>query len=282
LVLLSLATATAVAQTGLIAFVGLAAPHLVRALVRDDPKQVLWPSALAGALLLVIADLAARLNACYALPAAQRVSDGTNAGSTLVAPACRTLFSQDDPTTFLSNGARVGPAQTAAYSSLFRDGAVGLRWEAGAFDFYRANGDWIVSYKVVLPDGTEKLGPDGEKELVEIDELDSGIFLRGNSKCQINLWNWNCGSGEIYGYRTDPKQSPESKAAYTPKHKADFPAGQWTRTMITVKGQQVSVTMNGHSLIENAILDGMPPEGPIGLQHHGQAIDFANIWVKRD
>ncbi|MCX7231801.1 MAG: carboxypeptidase regulatory-like domain-containing protein [Burkholderiales bacterium] len=101
-----------------------------------------------------IADLAARLNACYALPAAQRVSDGTNAGSTLVAPACRTLFSQDDPTTFLSNGARVGPAQTAAYSSLFRDGAVGLRWEAGAFDFYRANGDWIVSYKVVLPDGT--------------------------------------------------------------------------------------------------------------------------------
>jgi hypothetical protein len=26
----------------------------------------------------------------------------------------------------------------------------------------------------------------------------------------------------------------------------------------------------------------MPPEGPIGLQHHGQAIDFANIWVKRD
>jgi hypothetical protein len=52
--------------------------------------------------------------------------------------------------------------------------------------------------------------------------------------------------------------------------------------MITVKGQQVSVTMNGHSLIENAILDGMPPEGPIGLQHHGQAIDFANIWVKRN
>jgi hypothetical protein len=134
---------------------------------------------------------------------------------------------------------------------------------------------------VVLPDGTEKLGPDGKKELVEINELDSGIYLRGDSKCQINLWNWNCGSGEIYGYRTDPKQSPESKAAYTPKHKADFPAGQWNRTMITVKGQQVSVTMNGHSLIENAILDGMPPEGPIGLQHHGQAIDFANIWVKR-
>jgi hypothetical protein len=56
----------------------------------------------------------------------------------------------------------------------------------------------------------------------------------------------------------------------------------WNRTMITVKGQQVSVSLNGKSLIENVTLDGMPAEGPIGLQHHGQAIDFANIWVKRD
>jgi hypothetical protein len=72
------------------------------------------------------------------------------------------------------------------------------------------------------------------------------------------------------------------KAACTPKRKADFPVGEWNRMMITVKGQQVSVTMNGHTLIENAPLNEMPAEGPIGLQHHGQAIDFANIWVKRD
>jgi hypothetical protein len=150
------------------------------------------------------------------------------------------------------------------------------------FDWRWAEDGEKKAQPVILPDGTEKLGPDGKMELVEIDELDSGIYLRGDSKCQVNLWNWNCGSGEIYGYRTDPKLSPESKAAYTPKKKADFPVGLWNRTMITVKGQQVSVTMNGYSLIENAILDGMPAEGPIGLQHHGQAIDFANIWVKRD
>ena len=57
----ALLTGAAVAAAGVIGFVGLAAPHLVRALVRDDPKQILWPSALAGALLLVLADLAARL-----------------------------------------------------------------------------------------------------------------------------------------------------------------------------------------------------------------------------
>lgn len=57
----ALLTGAAVAAAGVIGFVGLAAPHLVRALVRDDPKRILWPSALAGALLLVVADLAARL-----------------------------------------------------------------------------------------------------------------------------------------------------------------------------------------------------------------------------
>lgn len=57
----ALLTGAAVAAAGVIGFVGLAAPHLVRALVRDDPKQILWPSALAGAVLLVVADLAARL-----------------------------------------------------------------------------------------------------------------------------------------------------------------------------------------------------------------------------
>ena len=57
----ALLTGAAVAAAGVIGFVGLAAPHLVRALVRDDPRRILWPSALAGALLLVLADLAARL-----------------------------------------------------------------------------------------------------------------------------------------------------------------------------------------------------------------------------
>ncbi len=50
-----------VAAAGVIGFVGLAAPHLVRAAVLDDPGRLLRPSALAGALLLVAADLAARL-----------------------------------------------------------------------------------------------------------------------------------------------------------------------------------------------------------------------------
>lgn len=57
----ALATGAAVAVAGVIGFVGLAAPHLVRTLVRGDPGRVLLPSALMGGLMLVVADLLARM-----------------------------------------------------------------------------------------------------------------------------------------------------------------------------------------------------------------------------
>ena len=57
---LGLATGTAVAQTGLIAFVGLAAPHLVRRLVRGTQGGLLLLSSGSGGVLLTAADLLAR------------------------------------------------------------------------------------------------------------------------------------------------------------------------------------------------------------------------------
>jgi iron complex transport system permease protein len=57
---LALATGAAVAQTGLIAFVGLAAPHLVRSIVKTTHGRLVVLSALMGGLLLMVADLLAR------------------------------------------------------------------------------------------------------------------------------------------------------------------------------------------------------------------------------
>ena len=51
----------AVAVAGTIGFIGLVAPHLVRPLVRYDPARLLLPSALAGAALLLAADIAVRI-----------------------------------------------------------------------------------------------------------------------------------------------------------------------------------------------------------------------------
>ena len=57
---IALATGTAVAQMGLIAFVGLAAPHVVRAMVRATHRWTVVLAALTGGLLLLMADLLAR------------------------------------------------------------------------------------------------------------------------------------------------------------------------------------------------------------------------------
>ena len=57
---LAMATATAVAQTGLIAFVGLAAPHLVRARLSVGHARFVGLSMLAGGVLLCAADVLAR------------------------------------------------------------------------------------------------------------------------------------------------------------------------------------------------------------------------------
>jgi len=57
---LALATGTAVAQTGLIAFVGLAAPHLVRSVVKTTHAHLMLLSSLMGGVLLMAADTLAR------------------------------------------------------------------------------------------------------------------------------------------------------------------------------------------------------------------------------
>jgi iron complex transport system permease protein len=56
----SLAAASAVAAAGIIGFVGLVAPHVVRLLIGPSHRRLLPASALAGALLVTLADTAAR------------------------------------------------------------------------------------------------------------------------------------------------------------------------------------------------------------------------------
>ena len=98
---------------------------------------------------------------------------------------------------------------------------------------------------------------------------DSGIFLRGTTKAQLNIWCWPIGSGEVYGYRIDKKMPPEVRAGVTPKVKADKPVGEWNTFEITMKGDRLTVVLNGKTVIENAQLPGVPAQGTLALQHHG-------------
>jgi iron complex transport system permease protein len=60
IVLAALGVGAAVALTGLIGFIGLASPHIIRLFVGADHRSVLPGSALLGAVLIVVADLIAR------------------------------------------------------------------------------------------------------------------------------------------------------------------------------------------------------------------------------
>jgi iron complex transport system permease protein len=58
---IGLTVGASVAVAGIIGFVGLIVPHLVRPLTDRRPSSLLLPSALAGALLLLVSDVACRI-----------------------------------------------------------------------------------------------------------------------------------------------------------------------------------------------------------------------------
>jgi hypothetical protein len=143
----------------------------------------------------------------------------------------------------------------------------------------------------ILPDGSQARDSAGKPLKLALPDSDSGIILRGDVKNQVNIWCWPAGSGEFYGYRTDPKMPAEVKAAVTPRTQADKPVGEWNQFQITMRGDRVTVALNGKTVISNAQLPGIAPRGSIGLQHHGgkkngewssppALLQFRNVQVK--
>ncbi len=160
-------------------------------------------------------------------------------------------------------------------------------WSAEEFGDFELLCDWRWSgpahdadLPVILPSG-EYVMENGQQKKQRVQECgDSGIYLRGRDKSQVNIWCWPIGSGEVYGYRTDGSQSAEVRAGVTPKSNADAPLGEWNRFHITMRGSRLTVVLNGVTVIENADLPGIPARGPIALQQHGSPIQFANIYVR--
>jgi hypothetical protein len=143
----------------------------------------------------------------------------------------------------------------------------------------------------ILPDGTHARDIHGKELKLALPDSDSGIYLRGDGTFQVNIWCWPIGSGEMYGVRTNPKTSPELRAAVTPRTQADKPVGEWNHYEITVRGKTVSVVLNGKTVIPGATIPDLPARGRIALQHHGgkqggqwnsppSLLQFKNIYVK--
>jgi hypothetical protein len=160
-------------------------------------------------------------------------------------------------------------------------------WTAKEYGDFQMIVDWRLvgkpekkSYPVVLASGDEAV-EDGKPKMMEVDDYgNSGIMLRGSEDAQANISCYPSGSGEIVAFRKNKSLPADVRAACVPKKKADKPAGQWNRFHITLKGDRLTVVLNGETVIENAQLQGIPSRGPIGLQHHGTPIEFANLFVK--
>ena len=144
---------------------------------------------------------------------------------------------------------------------------------------------------IILSNGLHKKDADGKEIRLNVPDSDSGIYMRGSSKAQVNIWAWPVGSGEVYGYRTDSKMPPEVRAAVTPKRNADRDIGTWNAFEITMRGDRLTVVLNGEEVITNAQLPGVPARGPVVLQHHGgkkngvwvsppSLVQFRNISIK--
>ena len=149
-------------------------------------------------------------------------------------------------------------------------------WTEASFRDFRLHVEWRFKgisgqypMPTILPDGSYKTDENGDVIKVPIPNSDSGIYLRGTSKAQINIWCWTVGSGEIWGFRTDSSMPPEVRAACVPKVCADRPVGEWNAFDITMIADRLTILLNGRVVIDNAQLPGVPEEGPIALQHHG-------------
>ena len=112
---------------------------------------------------------------------------------------------------------------------------------------------------------------------------DAGIYLRGSP--QVQIWDTSrvdvgaqVGSGGLYN-----NQAHESK----PLKLADNAINDWNNFHIIMKGDKVTVYLNGVLVVDNTVLDNywdrkLPifPKEQIELQAHGNHIYYRDIYLR--
>ena len=145
--------------------------------------------------------------------------------------------------------------------------------------------------KIFDKEGNQKVDGEGKPMTRPIKNADSGIFTRGSGKSQLNLWCWPCGSGQLWAFHKN--EDPAIRKGALPLVNADKPVGEWNEMKVTMKGEVVSVVLNGQKVIDRAKMPGVGTSGPIVLQHHGgynaknktwssasALIQFRNLFIK--
>ena len=114
-------------------------------------------------------------------------------------------------------------------------------------------------------------------------EGDAGLYLRGSP--QVQIWDTaltrvgaQVGSGGLYNNQINPKN---------PLKVADNPVGEWNTFRVIMRGERVTVYLNGELVVDNVILENywdrkIPIfiKDAIELQAHGNHIVYRNIYVR--
>lgn len=161
-------------------------------------------------------------------------------------------------------------------------------WTEREYGDFMLVADWRLTRKpepkklpTFTPDGLFILGENRKPVLRELlDAGDSGIYVRGNTRSQVNIWSQPMGSGDINDYHKDRTLSESMRRACVPRVKADHPPGEWNRFLVTMRGDRITVVLNGQTVIDRAKLPGVPARGPIALQNHNDPVEFRNLLVK--
>lgn len=172
-------------------------------------------------------------------------------------------------------------------------------WTEEEFEDFVLRLDWRITHteyvnpnvRLIRPDGSHQKDADGEDITISMPDSDSGVYLRGMPKAQVNIWTWPVGSGEVYGYRMDPDMPAEVREAVTPDKFADNHIGEWNTFEIRMVGDTLNVELNGQHVIKDAHLVDVNDSGQIAFQHHGHKEDgewasapslvqFRNIYIK--
>ena len=109
---------------------------------------------------------------------------------------------------------------------------------------------------------------------------DSGLYLRGAP--QVQIWDaynqWGIGSGGLYNNKKNPDKALRI---------ADRQVGDWNRFHVIMRGEKVTVWLNGELVVDNVTLENywdrswpIFPKEQIELQCHGDPTEWRNIFIR--
>lgn len=252
----------------------------------------------------MVASLLERLNACYALPLTQRVNTAANDNANavggpqnVVAPACRTLFVDDDPATYVANGASVGrdASNRGAFSSLFRSGPTNLRHDRGNFEFFRQDGGVVLTYRwtdvlgntdndtIVARDAGGTLKLTGNSNLYRAsvrayaenrEMINSPAYSSYNTGYHINIDNRLNGSGMPVLEKVEVTTPMDTVLTYVPQPGLSY-------LVLSRDGSPATATADGVLRLAGAYQDlatpGAPSDTETGLYYVGTQLTEAQL-----